>query len=510
MAKNPLISKDISSKSDANIKRLTKKIAKGGGIVFFGSIFHKALTFLLQVLLGNFLGPATYGLYSLGSNIIEVSGQASMLGLSNGVVRFIPVYKGEKSQGKIKGALISTIGLSVALAVIVSVVLFILSELMAEVIFHEPGLSGAIKAFSISLPFYVFMFVSSSCVRGFQRMEYYTGITLTQPVVNIVVVAITFFFGLRLYGAIFGFIISAILSAALGFYLLKKNFPLFLSKLKPTFEVKKLLRFSLPVYFVGFSRLLLSRTDIFMLGYFMGTENVGVYRAAIILGALVDFALVSFSTAFAPMISDLYSQNKLVELEVLFKTVTRWVFLFSLGVALFMVLFSKDLLTIFGSEFSVAWLVLIVLALSHLISAGVGPVGFMLQMSGHQDLNLINNVVMAVLNIILNLWLIPVYGILGAALATGISLAFNNIVGSIEIKILLKFHPWDRKYIKVLLAGLISAAFFPLLKLTNMYWFVNMICLGVIYFMSFYFLGLSHEDKLILNALRKKLFSIRR
>lgn len=510
MADNFSVSKDNSSEPSKGVKQLTKKIAKGGGIVFFGNIIQKGLGFLLQVLLGNFLGPSIYGLYSLGSSMIDVSGQASMLGLSNGIIRFIPVYKGEKAQSKIKGALISTLGFSTAFAVIISIILFILSDQIAVIIFHEPGLSETIKGFSISLPFYVFMFVSSSCVQGFQRMEHYTGIMLARPVINIAAVAASFFLGFRLYGAIFGFIISAFLSAVLGFYFLKKNFPDFLSKLKPVFEIRKLLRFSLPVYIAGFSWILLSRTDIFMLGYFMESANVGIYRAAVSLATLVNFALISFNMAFAPMISDLYSQKKLKELEVIFKTVTRWVFLLSLVVALLMALFSKNLLTIFGSGFSVGWLVLIVLAVSRLISVGVGSVGFMLQMSGHQDLILINNVSIVVLNVVLNIWLIPIYGILGAAIATGISLVLDNIVGLIEVRVLLKFHPWDRKYIKVLLAGLISAAFFPLFNLVNIYWYVNMICLGVIYFVSFYLLGLTNEDKLIVSALKKKLFSRRR
>ncbi len=501
--------KDSEFPESEIIDRLIKKVARGGGIVFVGRILQKGLGFLLQVLLGRFLGTGVYGLYALGTNVINLAGQVSMLGFQNGVVRFVALYKGEEDPAKVKGTLIPALVLSTGFSVIVGIILFIFSGQIAGIIFHEPGLSGVIKAFSVSFPFYVFTAVVSAAIRGYQRMEHFVGIQLTRSGTNILLIAIAFLLGFRLYGAIVGFIASAMISAFLGFYLLRKSFPDLVSELKPAFEIRRLLRFSLPMYLAGFTYLIMSRTDIFMLGYFMKSGKVGVYRAAVSITVLVNFALSALNMAFAPLISDLFNKGQLSELRSLFKTVTRWVFTLSLGPVLLMVLFPRNLLSIFGADFTVGWLTVITLALFQLIAVSVGSVGFMLQMTGHQDFVLANNVFTALLNIVLNIWLIPIFGILGAALATGGSLAINNIAGLIEVYVILDFQPWDEKYIKPIIAGISSVAFFFLFSLIDLHWFINLTCICVIYIVTNYFFGLAEEDKLILNALWRKILSRR-
>lgn len=488
-------------------EHLTKKIAKGGSIVFSGKVLQRGLAFTLHLLLARFLGSGSYGVYSLGRSTINLASKFSSLGLQNGLVRFVSLYQGKEEESKTKGTLISALAIVAVISIPASVFIYLFSQQISTYVFNEPQLVRVLHGFSIAFPFYVFVSVVSAGVRGFQKMNDYVSIQLGRSFTDLLFVSIAFLLGFRIGGAIFGFITSAMVSALLGSYLLIKNFPDLISDLKPTFNLRRLFRFSLPMYLAGFSYLILSRTDIFMLGYFLESSNVGVYRAVVNLTNLVNFALVAFNTAFAPMISDLYSQNRISELGAIYKTVTRWVFLSSAILTLFLASHASEFLSVFGTDFKVGAPAVIILALFQLACVSVGSVGFMLQMSGHQDYVLANNVGTALTNVALNYLLIPKFGIMGAAIATGSAFALNNFAGLIEVYLLLKVHPWNLDYLKPVLAGLISGAFFFLFSVFNLYWLIALALMGLIYLVVLILQGLPKADRLVIRAVIEKIFS---
>jgi O-antigen/teichoic acid export membrane protein len=173
-------------------------------------------------------------------------------------------------------------------------------------------------------------------------------------------------------------------------------------------------------------------------------------------------------------------------------------------------MFSSQIMSVFGSEFTSGWLVLVVLSAVHLIgySAGGALVGHVLQMSGKQDIELINSAVMVTLNIVLNFLLIPIYGILGAAIATGVSYAVINVARIVEVYILLRVHAYDTNYHKPFVAGfavVLFTMFLSMLGISRQYWVVQVAVLSIVYFVVIYFLGLEQEDKMIWEAIKKRI-----
>ena len=120
--------------------------------------------------------------------------------------------------------------------------------------------------------------------------------------------------------------------------------------------------------------------------------------------------------------------------------------------------FGDDLLRFFGSDFPAGYTALVILGIGVLTRCGVGSVGTLLVLSGHQNYNAINIAIVTAANIGLNLYLIPRYGVLGAAIATSIALAAINIVGLIEVRILLRIWPYRLSYLKLVLAGAVVLA----------------------------------------------------
>jgi len=129
-------------------------------------------------------------------------------------------------------------------------------------------------------------------------------------------------------------------------------------------------------------------------------------------------------------------------------------------------------------------------------------------MSGRQDIELINAVVLLLVNIALNLWLVPLFGIFGAALATGVSFTVISAVRIAEVYVFLQMHPYDTNYHKPFIAAaaviLLGVVLSPWIMATP-YWIIGMATLFVIYFVVLFFLGLEYEDQMIWETIKRRI-----
>ena len=316
--------------------------------------------------------------------------------------------------------------------------------------------------------------------------------------------------GFKLNGVVFAYLISIFLTSGLTVYFLRKAFPQ-INQIKAIPETKKLLRFSMPLMLVLFLNFFITWTDTLMLGSFRSSEEVGIYNAAMKTALLVSMILASFNFLFAPMISDLYNRKEKQKLESLFKTTTKWAYTTTLPVFLLMALLSREIMNVFGEEFLIGSLPLIILAFVQLVSATVGPVGTVLAMSGKQNLMMYNTLGVSLLNIVLNFLLIPSFGITGAAIASGTAFVIFNLIMLVEVYLLLKMHPFSSKFIKPTFCGL---AVFGIIAYAE-YIFLDLGMLGkfLVYIPAFltgftlliYKWGVDAEDSVVINVLKNKL-----
>jgi len=494
-----------------SVERLTKEIARGGGIAFLGQIVGKALALLLQFLLTRVLGPAGYGLYALGFSVLGVARMVASLGLQNAVVRFGSMYLDEAGRSRLKGILLLAIGTSLATGVLAAVVLWFLADLIAVGAFDEPNLAAPLRLFSLALPFYTLLIVASHSARVFRRIDYEIIVTqLFRPLLALLVTGVSFLIGYRLIGAVAGFVMSTAMALSLSLFLLHRLFPDLTSRLKSHCEPSRILGFSLTTLLLGLSYLMLTRTDRIMLGVIRSAAEVGVYNAAAVMAEQATLVLLSFNAIFAPIIASLFHQGRSKELEVLFKTTTKWILALTLPVAFVMVLFARPIMSLFGPSFAAGGsLVLISLGLAQLVNASVGPVELMLTMSGRHKLALVNAVTLGGVNVLLNLLLIPRYGVLGAGIATGISISAVNIVKVIEVYVCYKVHPFLGSYWKPLSAGVLAAMIWLgieyALRPSGWAWLVGVGVFSVTYLLLLLAFKLDGNDKQILSAVIRRL-----
>jgi O-antigen/teichoic acid export membrane protein len=198
------------------------------------------------------------------------------------------------------------------------------------------------------------------------------------------------------------------------------------------------IRRALPFVWLGAVYLLLSRTDLIMLGSLRGARDAGVYVVSARAAELLSVVMGAANTALAPKIARFHKANDHVALQRLLTAASRRVLLATLPLATFLIVAAHPLLDwLYGREYTEGATALRILAIAQLVIVAGGPLGTVLDMSGFERTNLLSMIVAVVVNGILNLALIPRYGVTGAATATLISVVFARCMLWYQVRIRL-------------------------------------------------------------------------
>jgi len=224
-------------------------------------------------------------------------------------------------------------------------------------------------------------------------------------------------------------LIAACVAYMFGAIVLRFSRPANIKCATPRKEKEAWRRAVLPLALIGGIQLINGHFDIIMLGFMRSNEEVGVYRVVVQLGALVVFALSAVTMALQPSFVRLYEKRDIHALQKLVVISARVIFILALIPTVFYLFFGKwFLVTVFGDDFEMGYLAVLILALGQLVNAVVGSVGALLNMTGLERDSLKGLVLASCFNVLGNLVLIPIYGINGAALATAGSVVILNVV----------------------------------------------------------------------------------
>ncbi len=480
-------------------------LAKGAAVAFMGKSMGILLIYLFTLIIAWLAGPEVMGTFFLGVTLMTVLGTFSTFGLDTGLLRFVSVYKSQGKYNLLKGAVLKSSYFSFCLSLIVGLVLFSLSGYLSTAVFSDPDLTPVLKISAFAIPFYSVRRIILGILRGFKAISLIViNNDMVFPLLSIGLLFMFYLFiGRSVISTAVAYCLSIFLAFLLALVFLLRVFP-DITRVPTESEFKKILKYSAPLLLVAVMGLVMSWIDIVMVGVIKTSRDVGVYTAASRTAAFVAFFLVSVNSIAPSLFAEYHSNGKLGELGTLARTSARWVFYFSLPVAVLFILLSKEIMRIYGAEFIVGARALSFLSVGQLINASTGSVGYILMMTGHQKR--LSSIIFssAVLNIILNAFLIPKWGISGAGLATAFSLAFLNILAAWAVYRDVGVKAYTDRILTVgaiciigTVAFLISkAAFGPYLAAVT---FITL------YFGLLYLIGLKEEDKEFLILVKHKL-----
>ena len=209
----------------------------------------------------------------------------------------------------------------------------------------------------------------------------------------------------------------------------------------------KLIKLAWPLSLESFVWIIYSQIDRLLIGYFLSPVDVGVYGAAWSIAALLSFIPQSFTFLALPIFSNFMSKNRIADLKTAFNKLAKTMFGISLPILICLMVLSKEVLIIlYGIEYSTGSIALSILALGVFSECIMGPVSECLVSAGKTRAPLIATSIGCLINIILNILLIPKYGIIGAAVGTFTAMFLSRLVLGYFNYLYLRIFPINYAY----------------------------------------------------------------
>jgi O-antigen/teichoic acid export membrane protein len=440
----------------STVDRSLKKIAKGGMLIFVGTFIGMAIQMVNRVIIVRSLSRADYGLISLGLVFFSITTSLSQSGFSQSIPRFLGYHRGKDDSKRITGVIQSSFEIGLSLAVILTLILIMMSGRI-ENFYDMKGLSMVIILFALGIPFHNLFTIIAHIFRGFDDAKpsvYFTNILPGGMRIFLLLAVILISTSLMNIMAAY---VSAIVGTAVlaGLYFIRKKSTLIQDSTSITMR-KELITFSLPLFGTVVLAQLMKWTDVLMLGHFTSADVVGLYNGAIPICAYIPIFLSSTGFIFIPVLSMMYSKGQLSEMKKTYSIITKWTFSVTLPLFLIIFIFSKEILTLlFGADYEGASLALRILSSGYMFHVLTGPIGQNLVIFAKPRLIVINNSMGLILNILLNFFLIPLYGMDGAAFATASTFILINILALIQVYRVSRMHPFSYTYLKPLAMSLL-------------------------------------------------------
>ncbi|QBD81751.1 hypothetical protein EPA93_39580 [Ktedonosporobacter rubrisoli] len=496
-------------------RNVVASTAGGAAVAGAGDLISAILRYTTNVAMTHLVTQSIYGIFVETNTLITVLGYASKLGLDSTTLRFLSTYRAKGNKALAAGLLRFSACLALLSGILGALLFFVFASYLAHSVYHREIYTLPFREAAILIPLIGMQLVLASGLQALKAIKWKVYVDrIVQPGLTLVMLFVFYHLGLRLEALIFATICGFVGSTLLGRFLLRKAARRLIKETTPRYARKIWLRFAFPMFFNSMIRNVLNSTDILFLGAFATTAQIGLYGAADRVSYFVVAPLIALNMIFSPVIAEYHSHKKHQQLASMFKVVTKWSFSLSWPIFLCCCIYNQAILGVFGEKYVAAGLVLIILGFGNLVDSGVGSVNYLLVMTGRPRVILTNTVATVVVNIALALFLVPRFGILGAAAAAALTLTLLNIVGLIEVYWIMRIHPYRRDILKPLIAGGVASLVGMLLARFVHVGYGHLAILGTIGLLGMFMLvyasmlmalRFSEEDMMVLDMVRARL-----
>lgn len=437
----------------------------GGTLIFVGFVVQLGINFVAKLVIARTLGRFEYGAVSLGVTVMITAGVLVLVGTDTGIGRFLPRHD---STARRRGILVSAISVVVPLASAVGVGIALLAGPVSARLFGAPEIEPVLRVFGLAVPFVAFFRLTIGSIRGMQEVVPRVVLqNVLLPVVRFSLLVTVLVLGFGSTGIAWAYAVAYGVVAGGSFVYLVRRTPLF-ADVVPQYAHRELLSFSAPLMVTATMNMILSNVDIFILGIFTTTGEVGVYNVAYPLASFLTVLLGSFGFLFMPTISELHAGGDVDAMRRTYLVVAKWIFLLTLPTFLVFVTYPGVIIGLtFGAEYTPGAASLAVLAVGFFVQAAAGPCGKTLTAIGRTRTIMYDNASVAMVNLVLNLILVPRFSLFGAAIATMVGYVLMNVLYLVQLYRIVEIHPFRREtFVPGVLTAVIWVAITRLLQAT--------------------------------------------
>jgi O-antigen/teichoic acid export membrane protein len=388
--------------------------------------------FLLSLFLTNSFSAEIVGQYDFVRSFLMILSGASLLGTNQAIIYYSGILTSKKSFGSIKSIYFKMNFLILIACAILYAPLLVIDKEVINQIFNKQGAYELVSLSLQGLVFYSITMLNIDTIRALKHT------LISEGFRNIFRYTPFFIFSIILYiidspeylvlWFIYSFVVIFVISTAVVyFFLFNKNFP---KSAAHNFSSTEILRASYPMALSAISYFLMQSTDVLFISAYDTFESVAYYSIAVKLATVTALALISVNIVIAPKIASIYNDKNFYQLKLILKKATRMNVVISLPIIIILLFFSEYVLSTFGSNYILAKNALWILLIAQFFNSITGPSALYLNMTGRQKKLNVILVISLLINVVLNIILVPDFGMLGAAISTTTSFVISKILAS--------------------------------------------------------------------------------
>lgn len=457
------------------------RIARHSLAIFLALFACSLLRYLYKIGMARMLNVRGYGILSTVEPFMILTTSLTLTGFASALSKYLSEEIAQGHNETAENYLATALYYLFPLSVGVSVIVYGFAGVIAETLFHEPELTILIRVIIVLMPVQAIWLIFDGVFLGHQESPYYTYSLIVFDVVTLVAAVFLVSRGMGPMGAILGALIGGLAGVLCAYYFYVTKFKekvSISSGEKSVAIMKKLTNFAIPKTITSVSAIILMSFDIFCVTYFLGVTYTGLYNAAVPLARMMISVSMSIRLPLLPAVSEDAAREKTYIAKYLTDAV-RYVSAVTLPLVILLIYYAERLITFFfGPEYSPAATALMILALAMLCMAYGSIFSAIFQGMDDPQTPMKITVVAVVLNIILNIYLIPKIGIEGAAFATLASMAFSLVSLGYKIR---GFAKYKRIRSDLLRIGGLSACVFVIAVV-----FKDIFLVGIFVALAFY------------------------
>jgi len=444
-----------------------QKLFEGGSMLLFASVFGNGMNYFFMLFLARQLGMEEFGVYALGLTIFNALLLVAIAGIDTGTIKFVSEYRAQGQAAAARRAIATAVTLVTGFGLIAALALLLSATPLSARLYGKPELTTVLLWFALALPFALIGSLLLSSLQALQTVRYTAGIKyLWEPIGKWALAGLALLGGFGLGGVICGFAITFAISVVFAIGALVRRGWLTAQDFAgiERQDVRAFSAYCLPLVVANIFGVLAPRADIMILGYWVSSQDVGLYLAAFQTSAILALILGAFDVVFAPAISRAWASKNRPEFQESYELVHRIALTATMPLGVLLVLFADDALSLFGTGFAAAGPILAILTIGHLVNAASGCANTVLLMSGHSRVVLVNTIVYGTILIGITAATIPLWGPIGAAVAASGSFVLLNGLRVAQVWRLHRMLPWTWATVKPLAAGCVMGATIWLVK----------------------------------------------
>ncbi|GDX47473.1 polysaccharide biosynthesis protein [Bacteroidota bacterium] len=408
-------------------------LLKGSAISLIMRLMGQAINYGLVLSITRLFGAGGYGMYSLFQAVLQFFTQTARLGFDTLLMRNAAQSHDDDELHMLKNQYRFVLRLTAAVSMFMGIVLYACAGLIAEMYFNKPQLTFYLKVAAACILPLVHINIYASYLKG---KKFFRQFNFIQQISLLLFSVLTILSGYLLYRkpelTAVAYALSCLITLGVALFWYKKYFTI--PAALQAIDRKTLITASATFFIVGLMNYMRNATETLILGHYFTEDFAGIFKATQKVSSVIAFTLFSTIVAAAPHFAELYKQQKQDELKRTVQKTTALIFWSALPVFIVMIFFPDFLMSLFGKEFTRGKEGLIIMCCAQFFNAMMGPANNLLLMVNKQRfvlyITIFNNLVCA----LCGWFLIPLYGLNGAALINMLGILIPNIAAIMVIR----------------------------------------------------------------------------